>query len=226
MSDTVNAILWSEYGWPTHTAPAPKSVQKALDSGLSEDAVASRLEAWLVSQADSGVNVPYGCDTYEKRKNYYRYEYFAIKCKFWEFNTAIALGQTVDAPVAHAPEAKTVDEWYSNIASNVNRLGFPLYNLSDPDSLKEKALREAFASVVPVFWSSAADPDSFRLGILNRDFEVVPGGFISVSDTLRYKLSNCRGLKAQQYLDNLRALDRHQPELPWPPEPANEKVPA
>lgn len=221
----VTAILRAAtYNWTDLESPAPKATNKACLTE-SDQAVADRLGNWVLTQAGT-LPWPYGVNSLADMIKWVRYEFFATRCKYWELNTSVALGQQSEEPVPHAAEAKTVDQWRTNLLNNVDRQGYPLYDLNDANSLAEKAQREAIAAgPCPSFWLKQADAESYQLGILTRYFPVPLGGFYDFYNPIQPFLNDCRGLTAQQYLDNLRARDKGMP-LPWLPTPENPGVPS
>lgn len=217
--DEVISILRSEmYGWPVGISPSPPATEKQLQT----DAPAIVAQA-LESFCHTYTTPPYGYpgSAYE----WARYALFNEGVEYWDENTQIALGQIVPVPLDKVNEAKTVSEWWNAQDHNRNRLGFKLWDENDADSVAWHEKLFAAALVVPPEWTVGTDPMIYQLAC--REGYIQPGvagfGAAYASQTPRY--ADVRGLTAQQWLDNLRAMDDGTP-LPWAPIKPNAKVPA
>lgn len=225
-------LLRGEYGWTDLEAPAPAPVELELQNS-DADGVAIRLDDWCWSQAEKSAPPP-GIEVWgdNPEYKYIRYSNFCEGVKYWELNTSIALGQQVEVPVDKQPEARTVSEWWNNQEHNLSRLGYKLIDENDPASVDDKNKRWAAAERVPAEWSSETDPDIYRLAVREGLIKVGQTGFHSLySASTPASINDVRGLTAQKWLDNLRALDvgyGRDPKypLPWAPTKPASKVPA
>ena len=216
--EQVNEILQNTYGWPVDCAPAPNATATALET-MTDQVVADKMEAYCRAFTQA----PYGYPgtAYE----WARFAYFNEGVEYWELNTQIALGLTVETPVPTVPEAKTVSEWWNQQDHNWTRKGDnKLWDENDADSVAWHEKLFAAALTVPPEWTVGTDPVIYQLAC--REGYIQPGmsGFHAAyaSQTPRY--ADVMGLTAQQYLDNLRAADRGMPR-PWPPKTSQNPVP-
>lgn len=192
-----------ENDWSVLEAPAPDATNLALQTMTPEE-VATMLEEFLNAQAGTTLP-PYGA--IESNTTIVRRRLFTEGVKFWELNTAQALGsQPLDPPVDTIGEAKTVADWWGHQEILRNRLGEKLC------SADEFARRNAAADNVPLDWI-AKDMDPLIFQLMTRE------GFPAPS------IASARGLTASMWLDNMRCVDRTAP-LAWMPTKSTNRVPA
>lgn len=203
--DSLCQYLRTALGWTQYESPAPVAVDDycAEYPGITVEEVAAVLDGYLHDHYDN-TEPPYGYagSAYE----WARYEFFSTGKEYWELNTQIALGMTVETPVPHQPGAKDVATWWAYQDHNDNYLGYPLLDLDTPEGAAEKENRwnAALTENVPAAWQLAGLTLVYQ--ILTREGMLkkwVTPGFAPPSEYLGGKIENFYGLSAQQILDNL-----------------------
>ena len=202
--DIVVEALKTKLDWPTTVvAPAPNATQAALDAGQLPEDVARRLDTYCYDRA-AQFQPPYGYPgtAYE----YFRYENFSIGREYWELNTQIALGQTVETWQPLAKAAQSTMEWYELQNRNINRLGDQ--HLCDPS---EWPSRLEHAAAVPIEWTRAGCGEIWQLCVREGYIPTGLSGFVAAYTQSTPSLDEVRGFDAQMYLDNLRCRDTRKP---------------
>lgn len=190
--EEVLRILHEERGWAADAAPEQSYTEQALADGMAVSEVVNRCDAVVNNAFASGIYPTKWQASYSLFRGR---EYIAL-------DTAIVLGlQPPDPPVDTIGEAKTVSEWYSNLAQGRNRNG------ERNGTLEAYAERKARGYDVPEEWQ--ATPEMARLYQL-----LVWEGYQLP------RVQSVRGLDRQQWLDNLRAVDAGagrdvEHPLPW-----------
>lgn len=208
--DAVVSILRSR-DWPEGTAPAPGPVATALQSQTPEQ-VADALEGWIDNVVDS-TEPPHGISGWGAFHRWVCHRVFSAGREYWEYNTAIALGQVVEPPVDRVPEAQSADEWHRNHSNGRNRLGYRLLD-DTPEGAAELARRQARAADVPRAWRVAGRADIWSLAVMEGMQKAPLDGFSAAYAANSPSLDSVRFLDADQWLSNLRADDRRKPR-PW-----------
>lgn len=199
--------------WPDDVAPAPSATETALQTMSPRD-VAGRIEEFLWSAAGS-INPPHPLKTQDECYVYLRYQYFSIGKEYWEYNTAIALGQIIEPPVDKVAEAKSVSEWLANQANGRTRQGYVLYETDNPASMADRVRREARAAAPPYEWSMLGKQLHWQLAVLE-GYYATPVDALSAAYSVKVpSLDSIRNLDAQQWLDNLRCDDNHHKPRKW-----------
>ena len=203
--DQVLEILRSTYGWTPDVSPAPDPVNVELAGGASDSDVAMTLDNYVVSTAQQ-YEAPYGYPgtAYE----YQRYRLFCTGKEYWDLNTKLALGQTVELPVPMLGyNSKSVTEWHDNQAHNVNRKGDGKL-LDDPAALDA---RRAHAANVPLEWAQAGKNDIWELAVVEGYIPTGVDGFEAAYAQTSPSLDSVLFLSAQQWLTNLTCDDKGKP---------------
>jgi hypothetical protein len=206
----VVAILVGK-GWPEGTAPAPEATARALET-QPPDEVAALLDGWVNGVVDS-TEPPHGITGWDAFRRWVCHRTFAINREYWEYGTAIALGQIVEPPLDKIAEAQSADEWHRNQANRRTRLGYVLLDHT-PQGDAELARREAKALDVPRAWAVAGKADIWHLAVLEGMIKAPLDAFSAAYAVNTPSLDSVRFLDADQWLANLRADDKRRPR-PW-----------
>ena len=199
-------ILWTEKDWPRGTTPAPVATGVALETEPPA-AVADRLESYLLNAVYNSER-PVDFPNNAAWKRQLAHQSFGEGGKeFWEYSTALALGQIVEPPLDKIAEARSVSEWLKNQSLRRNRLGLPLLDRT-PQGDAEMARREAKAADVPIEWTFAGKALHWRLAVIEGYIPVPLDGFSAVYASKNPRFDDIRNWDAQQWLDNLRAAHK------------------
>jgi hypothetical protein len=199
-------LLWTEKDWPRGTTPAPVATGVALET-QTPAAVAETLDEYVWKILDQSER-PTDFKTDAAWKRQLVHQAFGEGGKeFWEYGTALALGQISEPPLDKIAEAKSVSEWLRNHSLRRDRLGFVLLDHT-PEGDVEMARREAKAADVPIEWVSAGKALHWRLAVMEGMIPVTLDGFSAVYAAKNPTFRDIRNLSAQDWLDNLRAARR------------------
>lgn len=198
-------------GWPADCAPAPEATILALETQTPAE-VAYVLDAWVNNVVDT-TEPPHGITGWNAFRRWVCHRTFAVGREFWEYATALALGQIVEPPVNKGAEAQSASEWFRSQSLGRNRLGYLLVD-DTPEGAAEMARREAKAKDVPVEWRQAGCSDIWRLAVIEGYIPTTIGALEAAYAAIAVQLRDVRGLDAQQWLENLRADDKRRPR-PW-----------
>jgi hypothetical protein len=203
--DDVLLTLRETYEWPLDVSPAPDPVQVELDKEATPSDIAMTLDNYVVNSA-AQFAPPYGYPgtSYE----YQRYRLFCTGKEYWDLNTKLALGQTVEIPVPMLGyNSRSVTEWHDNQAHNVNRKGDGKL-LDDEAAL---AARRAHAANVPLEWAQANKNDIWELAVVEGYIPTGVDGFEAAYAQTSPSLDSVLFLSAQQWLTNLTCDDKGKP---------------
>lgn len=205
--DQVVSTLRTEFGWTEFCAPAPKATEKQLAVD-SPNTVAITLDSWVRSVVAAGL--PYGCAP-EDGYAWACYEWFQINKKFWEHDSAVALGQQHEVPVDTIGPAYSPTEWWDHQEKLRNRLGEKLCAQDEFDR------RKSYANLVPIEWSAPGmDGAIYQLAVREGYMPVGMTGFDPAYMQTNPAIAEVRGLTSLQWLQNLQARDKGMP-IPWLP---------
>lgn len=205
MYDELKRILWTDKQWPLNCAPAPEASARALAT-LTPEGVAETLSDYIWTVVDNGqrpVDFPNDQAWYRQLVH----QAFSIGKEFWEYSTALALGEIVEPPLDKIAEAKSVSEWLRNQALDRTRQGFVLFS-GTPESQAEKARRLDKAKDAPIEWREAGKALIWQLAVMEGYIPVTLDGFAAVYASRTPSFDAIRNLDTQQWLDNLRAAHR------------------
>ncbi len=201
--DEVTQILRDEYDFTILEAPAPDPVNA---EPRRADEIAKTIGNYVWDKASKMVS-PYGAQ--ESNGDIVRRRLFTIDCKFWSLNTSIALGHQVEIKVPSEGPAQSPTDWWNRQERLVNRIGEALC------AADEFARRNAYASVVPIEWTSRdMDPVIYQLAVREGYLPVGMEKFDPAYLQSTPRLKDVRGLSAYQWMENLRASDLGKP-WPW-----------
>ena len=207
--DEVTTVLRDLYDWTEFCSPAPEATALALET-MAVDSVAAQLAAFVWAKVEAGVpwNVPDG-DEYEWACR----QTFTTNQKYWELNTAQALGQQpLDPPVDTIGKAQSPTQWWAAQDMLRNRLGEKLCSQEEFDRCAK------YVANVPIEWMEwNGGALIYQLAVREGYMPVGAAGFDPAYLQTFPKLSDVRGLSATKWMQNLDATDQGKP-WPWPPE--------
>ena len=209
--ETLKNILWTTRDWPLGCAPAPEASARALATQTPEE-VAQTLHQWVNDVVES-TEPPYGIVGWTAFYRWVCHRTFAIGREFWEYGTALALGQAADPPLNKGPEAQSADEWLRNQSNRRTRLGLVLLDPT-PEGDAELARRKKLAADVPRPWAKAKKSDIWELAVIEGMIPAPLDAFSAAYAVRTPSLDAVRFLDADQWLANLRADDKRRPR-PW-----------
>ena len=212
MYETVLSILHAK-GWPADCAPAPEATKRALETQTPEE-VAFVLDGWVNSVVDTTAP-PAGITGWVEFKRWVCHRTFSVGREFWEYGTALALGQFVEVPVERGAEAQSVSEWLRNQSLGRKRDGYLLVDPT-PEGAAEMERRKAKAADVPLEWRAAGKADIWALAVVEGMIPATVDALSAYYSVKNPSLGAVRGLTAQEWLDNLRAADKGRPPV-WGP---------